>query len=73
MELHYITSLFVIGAAAAAVVAAPVASAAGADTRPDRVVIDTNPGNTEIQVSPPAASEARSYGQFSSPAPFLGD
>jgi hypothetical protein len=26
-----------------------------------------------IQVTPPSVSEARSYGQFSSPAPFFGN
>jgi hypothetical protein len=77
MKLHYIATLFATAAAAAAVAAAPTAAAAStvtsADTRPTGVVIDTRPGNTEVHVSPPAVSDARSYGQFSSPAPFLGE
>lgn len=77
MKLHYIATLFVTGAAAAAIAAAPAASAASAitsaDTRPVGVEIDSRPGNTEVEVTPSAVSDARSYGQFSSPAPFLGD
>jgi hypothetical protein len=77
MKLHYIATLFVTAAAAAAIAVAPSASAASAitsaDTRPSSVEIDRGPGNVEIQVAPPSVSDARSYGQFSSPAPFLGD
>jgi hypothetical protein len=68
MKLHYIATLFVTGAAAAAIAAAPSASAASAVTN-----TETRPGNVEIQVQPPTVSDARSYGQFSSPAPFFGD
>jgi hypothetical protein len=68
MKLHYIATLFVTGAAAAAIAAAPYASAASAVTS-----TDTRPGNVEIRVQPPTVSDARSYGQFSSPAPFLGN
>jgi hypothetical protein len=77
MKLHYIATLFVTTAVGAAIAAAPTVSAANAiasaDTRSVSVEIDTRPGNVEIQVAPPAVSDARSYGQFSSPAPFLGD
>jgi hypothetical protein len=77
MKLHYIATLFVTAAAAAAASAAPTASAASAitssDTTPSSVVINARSGNVEVHVSPPAVSDARSYGQFSSPAPFLGD
>jgi hypothetical protein len=68
MKLHYIATLFVTGTAAAAIAAAPYASAASAVTN-----TETRPGNVEIQVQPPTVSDARSYGQFSSPAPFFGD
>lgn len=77
MKLHYIATLFVTGAATAAIAAAPAASAANAitsaDTRPVSIQTDTRPGNTEIEVTPPNVSDARSYGPFSSPWPFLGD
>lgn len=77
MKLHYIATLFVTAAAGAAIAAAPAASAASAITSPDiepvGVVIDSSPGNVEVEVTPPAVSDARSYGQFSTPAPFLGD
>jgi hypothetical protein len=77
MKLHYVATLFVTAAAGAAIAAAPAASAASAitsaDTRPNSVETDTRPGNVEIQVAPPTVSDARSYGPFSSPAPFLGD
>jgi hypothetical protein len=77
MKLPYIATLFATGAAAAAIAGAPAGSAASpimsADTRPVGVEIDSRPGNTEVEVTPPAVSDARSYGQFSSPAPFFGD
>jgi hypothetical protein len=77
MKLHYIATLFVTGAAAATITAAPTASATSAinsvETRPVSVEIDSKPGNVEVEVAPPAVSDARSYGQFSTPAPFLGD
>jgi hypothetical protein len=77
MNMRHIATLILSAAAAAAIGAAPSASAAniitGADARPNRVVIDTRPGNTEVQVEPPTVSDVRSYGQFSSPAPLLGD
>jgi hypothetical protein len=77
MRLHYIATLFVTGAAAAAIAAAPSAFAAnavtGTDARPNSVVVDTSPGNTEIQVQPRSVSDARSYGEYSSPAHLLGD
>jgi hypothetical protein len=68
MKLHYIATLLVTGAAGAAIAAAPTASAASAATS-----TETRPGNVEIRVQPPTVSDARSYGQFSSPAPIFGD
>jgi hypothetical protein len=76
MKLHYIATLFVTGAAAVAIAAAPSASAASAITKPDTggsVHTYQRPGNVELRVEPPQVSDTRSYGQFSSPAPFLGD
>jgi hypothetical protein len=76
MKLHYIATLFVTGAAAAAIAAAPSASAASVITSPatgGSTTTNQRPGNVEIQAEPPTVSDARSYGQFSSPAPFLGN
>jgi hypothetical protein len=75
MKLHYIATLFVTGAAAVAIAAAPSASAASAIATDTGGSVDTHqtPGNVELRVEPPQVSDARSYGQFSSPAPFLGD
>jgi hypothetical protein len=76
MKLHYIATLFVTGAAAAAIAAAPSASAASAITSPDMdgsTATNQRPGHVAIQAEPPTVSDARSYGQYSSPAPILGD
>jgi hypothetical protein len=77
MNMRHIATLILSGAAVAAIGAAPSASAAdvstGGDAGSDRVVINSRPGNTEIRVEPPSVSDARSYGEFSSPAPLLGD
>jgi hypothetical protein len=77
MKLHYIATLFVTGAATAAIAAAPSASAAAsAITSPDTggsTTTSQRPGHVAIQAEPPTVSDARSYGQYSSPAPILGD
>jgi hypothetical protein len=68
MKLHYIATLFVTGAA-------PSASAANPSTITDTggSTITDKQGHTAVVVHPPSVSDARSYGQFSSPAPILGD
>ena len=75
MTKGFIATMFMTAAAAAAIAAAPTASAAAVPTPG----IDTDssttqgPGSVAIQAEPPAVSDARSYGQYSTPAPFLGD
>ena len=77
MKMRYIATVFMTGAAAAAIAAAPSAFAAAtpitsADTE-SSTTLNQRPGHVAIQVAPPSVSDARSYGQFSSPAPFLGN
>jgi hypothetical protein len=76
MKLRYIATMLATGAAAAAIAAAPGASAANAitSTNPGGTATTTqSPGSVSIQVTPPQVSKARSYGEFSSPAPFFGN
>jgi hypothetical protein len=76
MKLRYIATMLATGAAAAAIAAAPGASAANAitSTNPGGTATTTqSPGSVSIQVAPPHVSKARSYGEFSSPAPFFGN
>ena len=75
MKLRYIATAIATGAAAAALAAAPGASAAIPVTSIDGGGTTTHqtPGHVSIQVTPPHVSKARSYGEFSSPAPFFGN
>ena len=67
--------LLLAGAAAAAITAAPNASAASVRTCSDGggATICQRPGNVEIHAEPPRVSAPRVYGPFSSPFPFLFD
>ncbi|BBY31005.1 hypothetical protein [Mycolicibacterium sediminis] len=72
MKLRYVATLLASGAAAAAIAAAPAAAAAPiADTAPTGSTITQRDGHVHIDARPPVVSEPRSYGQFSSPAPFM--
>lgn len=73
MKLRYLATLAVTGAAAAAIAAAPAALAAGPtiDTIPAGATITQRDGHVAIDATPDKVSEPRSYGQFSSPLPFL--
>ena len=76
MKLRYIATAIATGAAAAAIAAAPGASAATPVTSIDgggTTTTHQTPGHVSIQVTPPHVSKARSYGEFSSPAPFFGN
>lgn len=76
MKLRYIATVLATGAAAAAIAAAPGASAASPVTSTDTggtTTTSQTAGHVSIQVTPPNVSKARSYGEFSSPAPFFGD
>ncbi|WP_156425342.1 MULTISPECIES: hypothetical protein [unclassified Mycobacterium] len=76
MKLHYIATMFVTGAAAAAIAAAPSASATSTVTGPDggaSTATNQRQGHVAIQVAPPTVSDARSYGEFSSPGPLQGN
>jgi hypothetical protein len=76
MKLRYIATVVATGAAAAAIAAAPGASAANPVTSTNTggtTTTSQTPGHVSIQVTPPLVSKARSYGEFSSPAPFFGD
>ena len=71
-KFGFIATLIATGATALTLAAAPAAFAAA--IAPDGTTsIDQRPGHAAIVVTPPAVSDARSYGQFSSPAPFFGE
>ncbi|WP_237573283.1 hypothetical protein [Mycolicibacterium lacusdiani] len=75
MKFSHIATLVITGAAAAAIVTAPAASAAsvGVDTAPTGATITQRDGHVHIHATPPPVSEPRSYGEFASPALILGD
>lgn len=70
MKFSHLASLAAAGAAAAAIAAAPMAAAAPTAV-PDGAVITQRDGHVHISATPDEVSEPRSYGQWSSPAPFL--
>lgn len=70
MKFRYLASIAATGAAAAAIVAAPLATAATPDV-PEGAIITQRDGHVHINATPDEVSEPRSYGQWSSPAPFL--
>jgi hypothetical protein len=75
MKLGILTSVLVTGAAAAAIAAAPAAGAANPVTV-DRggegnATVTQRQGHVNIAVTPPDVSDARSYGEFTSPAPLI--
>ena len=72
MKLRHLASIAITGAAAAAIAAAPAAVAVpSSDTAPTGVTITQRNGHVAIDASPDPVSPPRSYGQYSSPAPFL--
>lgn len=73
MNVRHITSITIVGAAAAAIAAAPVAAAANPITEPAPAgaTITQRDGHVSINATPDEVSEPRSYGQWSSPTPFL--
>lgn len=75
MKMGIISSLFIAGAAAAAIVAAPSAVAANPDIRSTdgsgNTTTTKREGHTRIVVTPPDVSDARSYGEFTSPAEII--
>jgi len=75
MKLGIISSVFIAGAAAAAIVAAPSAVAANPSTTSTdgsgTTTTTKRDGHTQITVTPPDVSDARSYGEFTSPAPII--
>lgn len=73
MKLRYIATGIMTGLAAAAVAAAPIAAAANPSTTIDtgRATITDKAGHNAIVVTPPPVSAPRSYGNFSSPGPFM--
>ncbi len=70
---RFIAPLLAAGAVAAAIAAAPNASAADVRTCANGggATICQSPGNAEIHTNGPQVQAPRSYGPFSSPAPFL--
>lgn len=75
MKKRYLATLVGTGAAAAAIVAAPAASAAlpTLDAMSQGVTVTQRDGHTHINATPDPVSPPRSYGPFSSPGPLLWD
>lgn len=73
MKFRYITAALMTGLAAGAIAAAPIAAAANPSTTTDsgRTTTVDKKGHNAIVVHPPTVSAPKSYGQFSSPQPFL--
>jgi len=74
MKMRYLAASVMTGLAAAAVAAAPIAgAAANPSTTIDtgRATITDKKGHNAIVVQPPNVSTPNSYGNFSSPAPFM--
>jgi hypothetical protein len=75
INLRFITPLLAAGAVAAAVTAAPSATAAGPRTciNGGGATMCQSPGNVEIHTERVLIPAPRIYGPFSSPGPFLFD
>jgi hypothetical protein len=75
MKKRYLATVIGTGAIAAAIAAAPGASAAlpVLDTMSEGVTITQRDGHTAINATPDLVSPPRSYGPFSSPLPLLGN
>jgi hypothetical protein len=73
MKFRYIATGLMTGLAAGAIAAAPIASAANPSTTTDtgRTTSVEKKGHNAIVVHPPTVSPPQSYGQFSSPQPFM--
>lgn len=74
MKMRYIAASVMTGLAAAAIAAAPIAGAAANPstvTDNGRTTVTDKMGHNAIVVQPPTVSSPKSYGNFSSPAPFL--
>jgi hypothetical protein len=72
MKMGIVSSAFIAGAAAAAIAAAPTAVASTPVISPGgNTTVTQRPGHTSIVVTPPGVSDARSYGEFSSPADII--
>ena len=73
MKFRYITAGLMTGLAAGAIAVAPIASAANPSTATEtgRTTTIDKKGHNAIVVHPPTVSAPKSYGQFSSPRPFM--
>jgi hypothetical protein len=71
VKLTVLAMMAATGAAAAAIAAAPAASAAVPEPAPAGATITQRDGHVHIDARPDAVSPPRSYGQFSSPSPFI--
>jgi hypothetical protein len=73
--MSHIATLLAAGVAAAAIAAAPGASAAstGSDPTSLGVTITQRDGHVDIVATPPVVSPPRSYGSFPSAIPLLWD
>jgi hypothetical protein len=73
MKLRVLAAGVMTGLAAAAIAAAPMASAANPSTTTDtgRATITDKKGHNAVVVKPPSVSAPNSYGNFSSPVPFM--
>lgn len=72
MKFRHIATIAITGAAAAAIAAAPTAVAAPiAEPLSAGATITQRDGHVHIDATPDTVSPPRSYGQFSTPAPFL--
>jgi hypothetical protein len=71
VKLNILTMMAATGAAAAAIAVAPAASAAVTEPAPAGATITQRDGHVHIDARPDAVSPPRSYGQFTSPAPFI--
>jgi hypothetical protein len=73
MKMGIVSSVFIAGAVAAAIAAAPLAVASTPVVSPGggNTTVTHRPGHTSIVVTPPGVSDARSYGEFSSPADII--
>jgi len=74
MKLRYLLTGIMTGLATAAVAMAPIAGAAANPstvTDNGRTTVTDKKGHHAIVVQPPTVSSPNSYGNFSSPQPFM--
>lgn len=72
-KLRSIAQLLALGAAAAAIITAPAASAAPRCANHGSATVCQGPGHASIHTAPAPVQSPRIYGPFSTPLPLLFD